>query len=429
MDETALSEMSAVAIHRAIADGRTTAEAVASACLERIAERDGLVRAWTAVEPRAVLLEARALDRGPSRGALHGVPFGVKDVIDTADLPTGMGSVLYDGYRPVADAACVATARAAGGLVLGKTRTAEFAGADPTITRNPLRPEHTPGGSSSGSGAAVADRHVPLAYGTQTGGSVLRPASFCGVVGFKPSFGAISTAGVKPAAVSFDTIGLIARVVEDVELFFAVLTADEAAPAPPPEAGPCIALARTPLWERAREDTRAAVEGTAAALAASGAQVTEADLPPVFARLPVVRAVVNAYERAHALAHEWRTGRDRMAPNTFAVCERGFAIPRAAYVAAFACIEEARAGIAATFEGVDALLTPTVDGEAPEGLDWAGPPAFQEPWTLLHVPAITLPLHTGPSGLSVGIQFVGPRHGDRRLLAVARWVEAALAKG
>ncbi len=178
------------------------------ACLDRIEAREPDVRAFAALDPELALAEARRRDREPSRGPLHGVPFGVKDVIDTADLPTGMGSRLYDGHRPRVDAACVALARAAGGIVLGKTTTAEFAGSAPTITRNPLALGHTPGGSSSGSAAAVADDMVPVAFGTQTGGSVLRPASFCGVIGFKPTFGTFNPVGVKPAAESFDTVGL-----------------------------------------------------------------------------------------------------------------------------------------------------------------------------------------------------------------------------
>src|SRR5262252_3259810 len=218
-----LNELSCTDIVQGIAAGKFTAEAVTRDCLERTKAREDTVKAWATIDPEHALAQARALDRGPPRGALHGVPIGVKDVIDTVDLPTEMGSAIYKGNRAACDAACVAVARAAGAVILGKTISAEFAGMFPGPTANPHDPAHTPGGSSSGSAAAVADYMVPVALGTQTGGSVLRPASYCGVIGYKPTFNLINRAGIKFAAESLDTIGLLARTVDDVEFITAAI--------------------------------------------------------------------------------------------------------------------------------------------------------------------------------------------------------------
>src|SRR3954447_19963313 len=254
-----LNELYCTEIAEGIAAGKFTAEAVARDCLEHIKVREDTVKAWATIDPDHALAQARALDRGPRRGALHGVPIGVKDVIDTFDLPTEMGSAIYKGNRAACDAACVAVSRAAGALILGKTVTAEFAGMFPGPTTNPHNPAHTPGGSSSGSAAAVGDFMVPAAFGTQTGGSVLRPAAYCGVVGYKPTFNLINRSGIKFAAESLDTIGVIARSIDDVELVTAVLVGK------PPAArtfasAPRIGLCRTPLWDTAQPETKKAVE-------------------------------------------------------------------------------------------------------------------------------------------------------------------------
>lgn len=417
----ALNALSATELARGIAQGRFSAEAVMQAHLARIAAREPQVKAWAALDAEAALNAARRADRSPSRGPLHGVPFGVKDVIDTADLPTAMGSPLYDGYRPKVDAACVALARAAGALVLGKTTTAEFAGSAPTVTHNPLAPECTPGGSSSGSAAAVADFMVPLAYGTQTGGSVLRPASFCGVIGFKPSFGTFNPVGVKPAAESFDTVGLIARTLDDIELFTSVLTNDPG-PQPMPETAPRIGLFRTHLWDSARPETVEAIETAARVLGGAGARIREIAVPEFFPRMTAERAVINAYERAHSLAAEWQFGRDAFSPQMLATCEKGFSLTRADYIAAQIFVADCRRAASALFEEVDVLLAPCVPGEAPVGLAYAGDPRFQEIWTLLHLPSLTLPTHRGPNGLPVGIQLIGAQYDEVRLLSAARWI-------
>jgi amidase len=424
-----LYQLSATQIVAGIEDGAFTAEAVMRECLDRIAERDPLIRAWVAIDAEKSLEEARKCDRMSSRGPLHGVPFGVKDVIDTADLPTQMGSPLYKGHRVPYDASCVALARAAGAIVLGKTATAEFAGTAPPTTRNPLNPEHTPGGSSSGSGAAVADYMVPVAYGTQTGGSTLRPASFCGVIGFKPTFGSYNPVGVKPAAESFDTLGLIARSLDDIELFHAVLVGDRPNSAALPDVAPRIGLCRTHLWDTAQPETVQAIEEAVRRLEAAGASVTDVAPPSGFDQLTVHRAVINAYERARSLAAEWFNGRDGFTAQMIRTCEAGFMVSRAEYINSLSFIERYRIAMGECFAGIDALLTPAAAGEAPRGIDYAGDPRFQELWTLLHVPTMTLPTHRGPNGLPVGIQLVTPRYHEPQLFTVARWVQDRMGRG
>src|SRR5204862_1547009 len=248
--------------------GKFTAEAVTGDCLDRIAEREPTLKAWAAIDPDHALAQARALDRGPNRGALHGVPVGVKDIIDTLDFPTQMGSAIYKGYRTFGDAACVAFVRAAGAVILGKTVTSEFAGMSPGPTTNPHNSAHTPGGSSSGSAAAVADHMVPVAFGTQTGGSILRPASYCGVVGYKPTFNLFNRAGIKFAAETLDTIGLLTRTIDDVELIAAVLVGKQPAQRTMGSA-PRLGLCRTPLWHTPPPEPMHALGDSAARFAAA----------------------------------------------------------------------------------------------------------------------------------------------------------------
>jgi amidase len=422
-----LNELSATEIARGIAAREITAEAVVADCLGRIAAREPVVQAFANVDPKLALAQARELDRGPIRGPLHGVPLGVKDVIDTVDLPTEMGSPIYRGHRAACDAACVALTRAAGAVILGKTVTAEFAGMAPGPTTNPHNPAHTPGGSSSGSGAAVADFMVPAAFGTQTGGSILRPAAYCGVIGYKPTYNAINRAGLKFAAESLDTIGLIARTLEDIELLTAVLLGT------PPQApsalgsAPRIGLCRTALWDTAQPETKHAIEDAAARLSAAGAHVRDVTLPEAFAGLrKAARESINNYERSKGMAAEWASHRGEISAKLSRCIELGRAMPYEEYLDALRLGEACRAQLDDVFEGLDVLLTPCVAGEAPLGLDATGDPSFQAIWTILHVPAMTLPTHRGPNGLPVGIQLVARRHDDRRLFAAARWVEERL---
>ncbi len=418
-----LNELSATEIARRVAAREATAEAVVADCLARIAAREPVVHAFAHVDSELALRQARALDRGPIRGALHGVPIGIKDVIDTADQPTQMGSPIYAGHRPACDAACVALLRAAGAVILGKTVTCEFAGMTPGPTTNPHDAAHTPGGSSSGSGAAVADLMLPAALGTQTGGSVLRPAAYCGVIGYKPTFGAFNRAGLKFAAESLDTIGLMARSLDDIALVTSVLLGGP--PGTPLALGsaPAIGLCRTPLWDTAEPETKHAVEDAAARLALAGADVREVVLPADFAGLKTAaRETINNYERSKSMAAEWASHRDLISPKLRRCIELGMAMPYQDYLAAIRLGESCRARLPAVLEGFDILLTPCVQGEAPLGLDSTGDPGFQAIWTILHVPTMSLPTHTGPSGLPVGIQLIGRRHDDQRLLACARWV-------
>src|SRR5580704_3565100 len=329
-----LNELSATEIASKIAAGEMTCEAVARDCLERIAARDDVVKAWVNFNSELALAQARAFDREPRRGPLHGVPIGVKDVIDTFDMPTEMGSPIYRGHRPPADGACVAQVRAAGAVILGKTVTCEFAGVTAGPTTNPHAETHTPGGSSSGSAAAVADCMVPIAFGTQTGGSVLRPASYCGVIGYKPTYNAFNRFGVKPAAEGLDTIGLIARTLEDVALVRAVLLGEMPEPLAAVTTAPRVGVVRTHMWANAQPETVDAIEDAARRLNDAGAAIAEIALPDEFAGLNHAREVINDYERAMGMAHEWHHHRDAISERLRKIIERGFGIPHADYVAA-----------------------------------------------------------------------------------------------
>ena len=417
----ALSNLSASCVAAMIATRRTTSADLVEACLDRIGRREAVVNAWSYLDPADARRQARESDSAKQAGPLQGVPVAVKDVIDVAGMPTGMGSPIYDGYRPFVDAACVAALRAAGAVILGKTVTAEFAGVFPGATTNPLKVDHTPGGSSSGSAAAVADGMVPVALGTQTGGSILRPAAYCGIIGFKPSFGSINRAGLKFAAESLDTIGLLAREVEDIELFWNVLVGRRNAPSSS-LAAPRLALFRTHHWSRASEDTVAAIEDAILQLRDAGAVIEEMPVPEGFAELSEARVVINGYERARALAWEAQHHADRLSPALARVVTDGWSFSFEQYRAAVRVAERWRSWIDERAAGYDAILTAAVSGAAPRGLASTGDASFQEIWTILHVPAITLPLSIGQAGLPVGVQFVGRRHDDAALLQLARWV-------
>src|SRR5215813_4526038 len=263
---TRLNELTATEIAAAVTSGRTTCEAVASACLERSEEREPEVLAWQYLNPEQVIAQARALDRSGARGPLAGVPFAIKDIIDTCDMPTEMGSPIYKGHQPRGDAACVALSRKAGGVLMGKTVTTEFANRYPGKTRNPYDPSRTPGGSSSGSAAAVADFMAPLAIGTQTTGSTIRPAAFCGAFGYRPTWGDLRCVGVKEAAGSLDTLGLIARSIEDIALYRDVLTGSAPQPLPAETPVPRVGFCRTHFWSRVEPGTQKLLEDAASRL-------------------------------------------------------------------------------------------------------------------------------------------------------------------
>jgi amidase len=412
---------------RRIAAGEITSEALVAACLARIAARESEVGAWTFLDPAAALEQAREADAAPSRGPLHGVPIGIKDIIDTADMPTAYGSPIYEGHRPAADAACVALLREAGAVILGKTVTTEFAAVTAGKTRNPRNLAHTPGGSSSGSAAAVADRMVPAALGTQTVGSTIRPASLCGVVGFKPTYQALSYAGVKAQSESLDTLGLMARSVNDIRLLHGVLSAGrvpEAAPAP--ETPPRLAFCRTAHWAKIEPAAAAAMEAAQTKLRAAGAWIEEVELAKPFAEAIDAQWLILRFEFARAMSFERTRRRDLLSERLRGLLDDGIKIAPADHAAAQALARTCRAEIAGVFERFDAILTPAAAGEAPEGLHGPSDLLFQRLWTLLHLPAITLPGMTGPRGLPIGIQLVGPYNGDARLLDAARWAEPVL---
>ena len=417
-------KLSAAEAARRIARRELSSEALVSACLERIAAREQEVQAWAFLDTELALKQARALDREPPQGPLHGVPVGIKDIFDTADLPTEYNSPIYRGHRPRTDAACVALLRRAGCVILGKTVTTEFAHVHPAKTRNPHRLTHTPGGSSSGSAAGVADFMVPLALGTQTGGSIIRPAAFCGTVGCKPSFNTINRAGLKFAAESLDTIGLFARSAEDAALGLHVLSG-RALPdfKRSPGRKPRVGLCRTPRWRDADPATQAAIEGAAARLAKAGAPVGDFELPQGCAQLFDDHGKIMNYESARALAWEYLNHPDQISDTLRPRIEEGWQLPREAYDAARVLARDFRRRLADRMTECDFLITPSAPGEAPATLETTGSSVFNRVWTLLGVPCVTLPFGTGPSGLPLGVQLVGSFDGDVELLAWAHWAE------
>jgi Asp-tRNA(Asn)/Glu-tRNA(Gln) amidotransferase A subunit family amidase len=405
-----------------------------------VREADGDVQAWQFLDPEHALAQARARDRDRSEGRpcgpLHGVPVGVKDIIDTADLPTEDGTVLHAGRTPAHDATVVAMLRAAGAVVLGKTVTTECAYFAPGKTRNPHNPEHTPGGSSSGSAAAVAAGMVPLALGSQTNGSTIRPASFCGVYGFKPTHGLVPRGGILQLSRTLDHVGLFARTLEDLALLAEQLVGYDprdpdtrprarppfvsvAAEAPPMP--PLLAFVKTPAWERAAEDTK---EGFAELVSALGDRVVEIELPESARSAWDWQRTIMEAEMAANLAAEWERGRDRLSEQLRALLERGREVRAFDYQSALARIPQLNEGFAEIFERCDAILTPAAPGTAPRGLDSTGDPAFCTLWTLCGMPAVSLPLMQGANGLPLGVQLVGPRDWDARLLRTARWLQA-----
>ena len=430
--------MSARAAAAAIRDGRLSSSELVEACLKRIDEREPEVQAWTFLDPDLARKQAAAADawrkQGRPLGPLHGVPVGVKDIVDTRDFGTENGTVLHAGRRPRKDATIVTRLRQAGAIVLGKTVTTELAVYSPGKTRNPHNVAHTPGGSSSGSAAAVAAGMVPLAIGTQTNGSVIRPASYCGVYGFKPSHGTIPRTGVLKQSPPLDTIGTMAGALEDVALLADVLGgADGEDPAVMPEAKdrlldlvdqappvtPMLAFVRTPAWEAIEPDALAAFEEVAGAL---GAQVVEVGLPRAFDQAIALHRTIMEADLARSFAREYEQGRDRLSDVLRTMIERGQEVRAMDYNRALETIPAYNMLLEELFERFDAILTPATSGEPPEGLEATGSPAFCTIWTLCGTPALTLPLLEGARGLPIGAQLVGRKGEDGRLLRTARWL-------
>ncbi len=372
------------------------------------------------------MAQARAVDRAGVKGVLGGIPVAFKDVIDTADMPSQYNSPIYRGNRPRTDAACAALVRHAGGVVLGKTVTTEFAWRTPGPTRNPHNLAHTPGGSSSGSAAAVADFMVPVAFGTQTGGSTIRPAAYCGIVGYKPSFGMINRAGLKALAESLDTIGVMARTVEDCSLLAHVISG-RALPdfASVLTSAPRIGLCRTSRWKDASPDTQALLESTAAALSVKGAEVYEIALPPDFDRLYEDQSLIMSFEATRSLAWERFNHPDLLSDHLRDTLAAAAMTPREKYDEAMSRARICRQVLAESMLNCDVLLTPSAPGEAPVGIENSGSSIFNRNWTLLGVPCVTLPAGLGLSGLPLGVQLVGNYNDDERVLLVAEWVRRA----
>jgi Asp-tRNA(Asn)/Glu-tRNA(Gln) amidotransferase A subunit family amidase len=423
LPEGALSSLGAVVLAQGIRDDAFSAEAVARSCLDRIAATEAAVQAWTYLDPEHVLDQARAADRrratGEPLGALHGVPVGIKDIIDTVDMPTENGTVLHAGRRPAADAAIVARLRAAGAIIMGKTVTTELATYAPGKTRNPHHPGHTPGGSSSGSAAAVAAGMVPLAVGTQTNGSTIRPAAFCGVYGYKPTAGLIARDGVLRQSPALDQIGVFARSVDDAALLAAQLMEQPLALDVAGAAPPRLAFVKTPRWESAGDDARHAFFRLMQRL---GGNVTEVAMPDGAAAAWDCQRIVIETEIAANFEAEWRDGRDRLSESLRGQIARGRVTLPADYRHALAQIPRVDALFDELHAQYDAILTPSVPGTAPFGLESTGDPAFCTLWTFCGMPAINVPLLRGADGLPLGVQLVGPRMGDARVLRAARWL-------
>jgi len=421
----ALNTLSAVEAARQIAAGKISSEALVRDCLERIAVREGDVQAWEFLDRDAVLKQARAADAGPRRGILHGLPVAVKDLFDTVDMPTAYGSPVYAGHRPAWDAACVALTRAAGGIVMGKTVTTEFATTYPGKTRNPHHFGHTPGGSSSGSAAAVADCMAPLAFGSQTAGSVIRPAAFCGVVGYKPSFGLISRVGVKALSDTLDTIGTIARTVPDAALLAAAVSGrDDLQVGEQQPAQLRVGVCRTYEWKQAQPETVAALEAAAARLAAAGIAVKEINLPPTYANLVHAQTDIQLAEQAQSLAYERLYHRAQLSERLREILDAGMHVSPERYDAAQTLARNCRRSLTEVFTDCDVLLAPSAPGAAPVGLGATGDPVFCRIWTLLRTPCVNIPVATG--GLPVGLQVVGASGSDAQTLAAAHWLHQLL---
>ncbi|MGH8669056.1 MAG: amidase [Burkholderiales bacterium] len=437
MDASKLNWLSASDAARAIADGAITSEQLVDACLERVRENDPQVQAWAHLDPEHARAQARASDEarreGRATGPLHGVPVGIKDIIDTEDLPTEDGTPLHAGRTPDRDATVVAMLRAAGAVILGKTVTTECAYYHPGKTRNPHNPEHTPGGSSSGSAAAVAAGMVPLALGSQTNGSTIRPAAFCGVYGFKPTHGLIPRGGILRLSRALDQVGLFARSLEDIALLAEQLAGhDERDPDTRPRARtpfvatageepplpPRLAFAKGPSWDRIEKQTEEAFAELCESL---GDAVNTIDLP-LPADVLAWHQTLMAAEMAANLDMEWERGRDRLSESLRALLERGRNIPALEYQRALARIPMLNDDLRPLFDRVDAIITPAAPGTAPKGLGSTGDPSFCSLWTLCGMPAISLPLMQGANGLPLGVQLVGQRGSDARLLRTANWL-------
>jgi Asp-tRNA(Asn)/Glu-tRNA(Gln) amidotransferase A subunit family amidase len=414
---------SIAAIVAATTSGGISCREWAQSALDRISRLEPEIHAWAHLDPELLLAGAGRLDASSAHGPLHGITVGVKDIIDTHDLPTEFGSEIHRGHRPPRDAACVALTRRAGGIIAGKTVTTEFANVTPGRTTNPFDPKRSPGGSSSGSAAAVASGMVDIAIGTQTTGSTTRPASFCGVVGYRPTFGDLSTSGVMQVSGSVDTIGILGRCVEDVAVYRDVLLG--VAPTPLPVVSPPrIGFARTDRWLEIDSTTRALIETLTGRLADNSTALGELPWSPSWEGLEEAHRWITGFEMTRNLAWEVDNHWDQLSVGLREGRLRdGESCTEEHYLEMRARAANARLGLPTVFADFDVIMAPAAVGEATSLDDPVPHPWLYRPWTLLHVPVVTLPILKGPNGLPIGVQLIG-RHGDdRHLLAVANWLE------
>ena len=427
---------------QAIHKGEITSRELVENCLDRIVEHDEPIGAWIHLDPDYALQQAGLADesrqQGRPLGPLHGIPVGIKDIIDTADMPTEMGTPIHAGRTPGADSGVVEKLREAGAIILGKTVTTELAVYSPGKTTNPNDPTRTPGGSSSGSAAAVASFMVPLAVGTQTNGSIIRPAAFCGVFGFKPTFGRISRHRVLLQSPVLDTIGVFGRTLEDLALISDVLMQFDsrdssmeprARPriakimADPPPMEPHFAFVRSPVWGQAEESTKDAFRELISVIED---QVDIVELPPGFKDAHEAHRQILESDLARHFAREYRDGKDKLSSVLCEMIERGQKVLAVQYNDAMDRSREFNEDLDDVFAEYDAILTPAAPGEAPVGLDSTGSPAFCTIWTLCGLPALSMPLLQGPADMPLGVQLVGPRDNDGRLFRNANWLQKAL---
>jgi len=413
-----------------IRQGQLKPSVLMQAYLEQVALHETTVGAFQWVDTELALNKALALDDQTPNGLLFGLPVGVKDLIDTVDMPTTYGSPIYAKHQPTWDAPCVVNTKAQGGLMLGKTVSTEFAWLNAGKTANPHHLKHTPGGSSSGSAAALAAHMVPLAFGSQTSSSIYRPASFCGVAGYKPSFGMINRVGVKPLADSLDTLGTMGHCVADVALLAAAAGRrhDLVLPSEPIATSVRVGLFRTPQWDHASTETKATVLECAERLSQAGIRVTSIDSPPAFESLLQAQIVIMEAEAAMSLSDEYSAHRDLCSERLIEAIERGLTIEIDRLLAARDVVRKAIATLEEIFKEVDVLLSPPAAGEAPEGLEATGDPMFGRIWSALGNPGITLPYGHGATGLPIGVLFTGARDQDRAFLHMAQTLEAKLRR-
>ena len=424
-----LESLSASQAARALARRDIKATDLLLSCLDRIGQRESLVKAWSSLGKEGALARAKELDKGSIKGILHGLPIGVKDLFDTYDLPTSYGSPIYANNYPASDAVSVALMRDAGGIILGKTISTEFATFKPPVTHNPHHLKHTPGGSSSGSAAAVADFMVPLATGSQTAGSIIRPASYCGVVGYKPSFGKVMLAGVKALSPSLDTLGCFGRSVGDVALGVAAMSNDlSLAEIDQLHNKPRVAICKTKDWSFASKETAGALalaRFTAEAIAKGVVQ--EISLPAACKDLTLLQTRIMSFEMARALIFERTRYSKKLSPQLLQQLSEGAQIPYEQYQKDLMKAQAARFALAQLFDNeVDILIAPSAPGEAPLAKEGTGNPVFCRGWTLSGLPCINLNVSSGPNGLPVGVQLIAGPGKDRFLLSAARAFAQAL---